>query len=177
VRAVIAPIVPASDTYCTPRWLTARLPLVDLDPCSNPRSTIRARRAAMLERGQDGLARPWVGSVFLNWPYSDPLPWAQKLRVELEAGRCTSAIILCKLDTSTMWWDETIHPVLGVWPEQWHPFARIAFDEPPALVAARVARGRNARSSTNFCSVLIHHRGTGAPLALDEVATRWVKAP
>ena len=174
---MISPGVPASDTYCTPRWLTARLPLVDLDPCSNPRSTIRSRRSAMLERGQDGLALPWSGSVFLNWPYSDPLPWAQKLRAELEAGRCTSAIILCKLDTSTMWWDETIRPVQGVWPEQWHPFTRIAFDEPPALVAARIARGGTAKSSTNFCSVLIHHRGAGPTLALDEVATRWVKAP
>ena len=42
------------------------LPLVDLDPCSNPRSTVRARMTMSLEAGQDGLAAPWVGSVFVN---------------------------------------------------------------------------------------------------------------
>lgn len=165
---------PASDSYCTPAWLTAMLPLVDLDPCSNPRSTVRARRAFSLEKKLDGLAQPWRGSVFLNWPYSAPGPWAAKLVEELTAGRCTEAIVLCKLDASTAWW-KTVTSVGQ--PELWMFDKRLLFDEPPAIVAERVARGGNAKSSTNFCSVAIHHRGAGARLALDEVATCWARPP
>jgi hypothetical protein len=165
---------PLSDSYCTPRWLTAMLPLVDKDPCSNPRSTVRARRSYSLETKLDGLVLPWNGSVFLNWPYSDPEPWVLKLINELEAGRCTEAIVLCKLDTSTAWWRTlTGHGQ----PELWMFDKRLLFDEPPALVEARIARGGSTKSSTDFCSAVVHHRGTGAPLALDVVATRWCKAP
>src|SRR5271165_2082418 len=67
---------PYSDSYCTPRKITDRLPARDLDPCSNPRSTVRAKRAYSLERKLDGLKLSWPGEVFVNWPYSDPLPWA-----------------------------------------------------------------------------------------------------
>lgn len=165
---------PLSDSYCTPRWLTALLPPVDLDPCSNPRATVRARRTYSLEAKLDGLALPWSGSVFLNWPYSAPGPWATKLIEELTAGRCTEAIVLCKLDTSTAWWHTlTSHGQ----PELWMFAKRLLFDEPSALVEARVARGGSAKSSTDFCSVVVHHRGAGAALALDVAATRWCKAP
>jgi hypothetical protein len=165
---------PLSDSYCTPRWLTGLLPLVDVDPCGNPRSTVRARRAYSLETRLDGLQLPWQGTVFLNWPYSAPGPWATKLAEELTAGRCTEAIVLCKLDTSTAWWRTlTSHGQ----PELWMFDKRLLFDEPPALVEARIARGGSTKSSTDFCSVVVHHRGTRAPLALDVVATRWCKAP
>jgi len=169
---------PLSDSYTTPAWLTARLPLVDTDPCSNPRSTVRARRAYSLERKLDGLALPWNGSVFLNWPYSNPLPWASKLRAELAAGRCTSAIVLAKLDTSTEWWRVLVDDASI---EQWQFRCRVLFGEPPKLIAARVQKyaelGKpgGEKSSTNFCSVIIHFRGDTAPLALDEFADRWVR--
>jgi len=170
---------PLSDSYCTPRWLTGILPIVDVDPASNPRSTVRARRAYSLEKRLDGLKLPWAGSVFLNWPYSDPLPWAAKLIEELTSGRCTEAIVLCKLDSSTEWW-HLLHSFGS--PEMWTFDKRILFDEPPALVAARVKRFTEAgkaggeKSSTNFASTIIHHRGNAPVLPLDQVATRWVRA-
>jgi hypothetical protein len=171
---------PYSDSYCTPPWLTQRLPMVDLDPCSNPRSTVRARRRYSLEMRLDGLKLPWVGSVFLNWPYSDPLPWAIKLREELASGRCTQAIVLCKHDSSTEWWRELVK---GATPDQWQFFSRIQFDEPKELVADRVAKfvaeGKSAKSgeksSNNFCSTIIHHRGQNAQLVLEDFADRWVR--
>ncbi len=167
---------PLSDSYCTPLWLAAMLPMVDTDPCSNPRSKVRARRAYSLEKKLDGKKLPWHGSVYLNWPYSDPLPWALKLIAEMEAGRCTEAIVLCKLDTSTEWW----HTLIGYGkPDLWTFDKRILFDEPPELIAARIKKyaeeGKSGgeKSSTNFSSAIIHHRGDRPSLRLESVASRW----
>lgn len=183
---------PYSDSYCSPRWLTQRLPIVDTDPCSNPRSTVRARRAFSLEKKLDGIKLSWLGSVFLNFPYSDPLRWCLKLITEINEGRCTSAIVLCKLDTSTEWWHTLVGGFtgFGTVPELWTFDKRIMFDEPAELVAERVRKyaeeGRpgGEKSSTNFSSAIIHHRGwvpsknapTVAPLQLEDVATRWLAA-
>jgi hypothetical protein len=167
---------PASDGYCTPPWLTAMLPITDIDPCSNPRSTVRSRRAYSLEKKLDGLKLPWSGSVFLNWPYSDPLPWANKLIEELLAGRCTSAIVLCKLDSSTEWWQKLVSFEK---PELWMFDRRISFIEPPELIAERMRKLAEAgkpggeKSSNNFCSAIIHYRGKTPELALNVVASRW----
>jgi hypothetical protein len=168
---------PASDAYCTPRWLTELLPLVDLDPCSNTRSTVRAKRTFSMEKKLDGLKLSWLGSVFVNWPYSDPLPWAHKAIHELREGRCTDAIVLCKLDTSTEWWKTITEQVLENL-DLWTFDKRVQFDEPQELVAERIKlfaeKGKKGgeKSSNNFCSAIVHHRNK-APLCLGAVATRW----
>lgn len=91
--------VKESDRWVTPGWLTALLGRFDLDPASNPRSTVQARRSYQLERGEDGLTLPWRGSVYLNPPYSAPLPWCERL-VRHDGPWCA----LLKLDPSTRWW-------------------------------------------------------------------------
>ena len=88
------------NSYCTPRWLTDLLPTVDLDPCSNPRSTVRARQTYSLEAGQDGIALPWIGSVFCNPPFADIYPWALKG----EGPRVSAIGYLVNVDSSTSWW-------------------------------------------------------------------------
>lgn len=70
------------DCWATPKWLTDLLPSVDLDPCSNAQSTVRALRTYDLSRDEDGLRLPWFGSVYVNPPYSDVTPWADKLHNE-----------------------------------------------------------------------------------------------
>lgn len=144
----------ASDTYTTPAWLTARLPIVDLDPCSNPRSTVRARRTYSLERRLDGLKLPWARTVFLNWPYSDPTAWASRLVDEIAAGRVESALVLCKLDTSTSWWRLI---TVGVPARFWTFTRRLEHGCPPELET----------STSNFCSALVE---VGVPL-LDDAYT------
>lgn len=144
-------VVLASDTYTTPEWLTARLPMVDLDPCGNPRSTVRARRSYALERRLDGLKLPWAGTVFLNWPYSEPLVWADRLVEHVHAGVVPSAIVLCKLDTSTAWWRRITEGV----PARFWTFARrLEHGAPPELEV----------STSNFCSALVE---VGVPLIDD----------
>jgi hypothetical protein len=93
---------PDRDCWCTPKWLTDLLPLVDLDPCSNPRSTVISKVNYSREANQDGLALPWSGSVFCNPPYSDVWPWSMKALSEHLA--ITGIGWLVNADPSTAWW-------------------------------------------------------------------------
>jgi hypothetical protein len=117
------------DAWCTPSWLTAALPMVDLDPCSNSRSTVKARQAYSLDRGEDGLALPWVGSVFVNPPYSDILPWAEKAKQHAGLGHLTACGFLVNVDTSTKWW----HMLSSFLPYALLFNKRIQFDAPPGI--------------------------------------------
>lgn len=89
------------DSWCTPPWLTDLLPEVDLDPCSNNRSTVKARQTYDLSRHEDGLKLEWAGRVFCNCPYGNPLPWAQKLDA---SPLVTACAFLINADPSTKWW-------------------------------------------------------------------------
>lgn len=157
-----------TDHYCTPAWLTARLPDVHLDPCSNPRSTVRSARRYMLEFGHDGLALPWEYSVFINHPYSDPMPWMRKLSEEIQAGRTRYAIVLAKHDHSTSWWQELVAPKSDLVMDLWQLHKRVQFDPPPGITP----------SSNNFCSSVVHWRKEHlyGSLPLDDVANLWRKA-
>lgn len=130
----------STDAQCTPRDLACALGRFDLDVCSNPRSHIRAARSFMLENGEDGLALPWarpdgsLASVWCNGPYSDPLPWCERLR----AHRAPWAS-LWKLDTTTEWFR-----CLMASGASWAPFRqRLAYERPGNCGTA------------NFSSVLV----------------------
>lgn len=88
-----------SDSWCTPRDLARMLGHFSTDPCSNSRSHISADHAYSLYAGQDGLKQPWGWSVFVNPPYSNPLPWAQRL-----AAHVGPWVALLKLDPTTEWY-------------------------------------------------------------------------
>lgn len=82
----------------------------------------------------DGLAAEWVGSVWCNFPYSDPLPWCDRL-----AAHDDTWVALAKLDTTTRWWARLMDA--GA---EWAPFrARQKFGQPGKDMTA------------NFPSVLI----------------------
>ena len=111
----------STDAQCTPRDLAMELGKFDLDPCSNPRSHIKASARYMLERGQDGLAQAWFGRVYCNPPYSDPLPWSERLRAH-EA----TWVALVKLDPTTRWWANLMAAC-----DAWAPFRkRLAYERP-----------------------------------------------
>ena len=99
-----------NDDLGTPQWiidLVLKLGPIDFDPCSNPWSLVPAMVRLSKHEGQDGLAYPWPKRLwpgalaFVNPPYSDPLPWAQRC---VEAGTNGIEVIgLWKLDPSTKW--------------------------------------------------------------------------
>lgn len=76
------------DSYATPKWL------MDLfqdwfDPCPlNPEPVV------------DGLSSDWRGErIYVNPPYSNPLPWVKKAISESEKGKLV--VMLLKCDVST----------------------------------------------------------------------------
>ena len=135
----------SSDDWCTPKWLCELLGEFDLDPCGNERSRVHATRDCGPWRAKswpggpanqiDGLTYDWQDcSVFCNPPYSNVMPWAQKLAAH-EGPWCA----LLKLDPSTKWWATLMsaNPTFA-------PFKkRIKFEGEPNMTA-------------NFPSVLVY---------------------
>jgi hypothetical protein len=115
------------DSWATPAWLTELLPLVDLDPCTNEQSTVKARKTYSACRGEDGLVLPWIGSTYVNPPFSSILPWAEKLAAE--SYNVSAAAFLVNADSSTRWWSrltDSLHCAL-----MFH--RRIQFVPPPGI--------------------------------------------
>lgn len=123
---------PDRNCWCTPRWLTELLPQADVDPASNPRSTVRAVRSYMLEAGENGLELPWTGLVWCNPPYGNVLPWAVKLGVEMRARRTVGAAFLVNADHSTRWWRQLVQLL----PNRLDFTQRIQFTAPPGADAS-----------------------------------------
>lgn len=128
VGYILDPDAPADrDSWCTPKWLTDVLPAVDVDPCSNDRSTVRSVGRYQLDRGENGLELPWFGLVFVNPPYSDILPWAGKL--EQERRRITGCAFLVNEAHDTRWWKHLVKR--GGLRHRLDFDRRIAFTPPP----------------------------------------------
>lgn len=106
-----ATILPSQSTdHCTPPVVAEGVvyPVlgdpVDLDPCSNENSIIRAHRRVMLP--EDGLAIDWYGKIFCNPPYGSPEieKWIAKCIV---SNRLNGAEIIALLpaNVSSEWFD------------------------------------------------------------------------
>lgn len=93
----------------------------DLDPASNPHSTVPASvRWQGLSGADDGLLLPWAGDVWLNPPFSAMARWTSKaLR---EARRARSVTLLVPGDSSTAWWRSLARAsaAWAVWPRREH---------------------------------------------------------
>ena len=81
-----------SDDYLTDDWLM-RVFTTFYDPCP-------------LDYIKDGLELPWSqyhDQIFVNPPYSNPLPWVEKAIMERALNPCV-IVMLLKHDSSTQWW-------------------------------------------------------------------------
>ena len=129
-----------SDGWCTPAWLAEKLGMFDLDPCSNQRSHIHAYVTAGRDgwhQFSDGLALDWRrGTVFCNPPYSNVMPWAQKLATH-RGDWCA----LVKFDPTTRWWAKLMEASPWVAPFR----KRIKFEN-----------GRGDEHSATFPSALVY---------------------
>lgn len=101
------------DDYNTPEIVLDPLRTlgpIDLDPCSNPTSIVRAGSEYDLRRGQNGLRLPWFGGTFFNPPYGRALPrwidkaateWGQRPIVDRPV-RHIVGLVPARMDT--IWW-------------------------------------------------------------------------
>lgn len=98
----------AKETWNTPADIVERvvrcLGQISLDPCSNePPYNIPACTHYTAE--DDGLSRPWFGSVYMNPPYGRGIRvWVERLVNAYQAGQVTKAIALLPARTDTAWW-------------------------------------------------------------------------
>lgn len=106
---------PTSDDRCTPPHVLHAVGLfwpqgIGLDPCWNPWSLVQAR--STFTRAQDSLRFDWSkidgvrerGTIWMNPPYSDPLPFCDRLRCALDGAWPIEALALVKHDPTTKWW-------------------------------------------------------------------------
>lgn len=82
---------------------------IDLDPCAHPLSPVVARRYFFIDKGDDGLTRPWSGRLaFVNPPYSKLLPWLQRAHGQWKAGKVETILCLVTAQTDSAFFHGTI---------------------------------------------------------------------
>jgi hypothetical protein len=78
---------------------------VDLDPCSNSSSIVKAKTKWDGTFGQCGLSIQWVGRVFCNPPYKNEIPkWVKKCVESSYLCEC-EIILLVPSRTDTRWFN------------------------------------------------------------------------
>ena len=70
---------------------------VDLDPCSNPSSVVKAR----FRMAAGGLDSSWTGLVYVNGPWSDLMPWVKKAVEASDRG--AEVLFLARTESATAW--------------------------------------------------------------------------
>jgi ParB family transcriptional regulator, chromosome partitioning protein len=102
-----APATLTPDDRYTPRHLieAARQALggIDLDPASSAEANAVVQAARYYTIADNGLAQPWRGRVWLNPPYSDPLPWLQALVAHVQSSQVAAALALLPCAGSPRW--------------------------------------------------------------------------
>jgi hypothetical protein len=106
LKSAAAPANP--DDWRTPN--TKEQPIINLvkqalggqiwcDPCADAGHKVGA--AVAFHKGDDGLkdVNIWRKTVFVNPPFSDPLPWVKKCCFSITRGDCSAAIMLMKAGT------------------------------------------------------------------------------
>lgn len=68
-----------SDDYYTPAWVFERMGIeFDLDVCAPPGGIPWIPAKRYFTQADDGLLQDWEGRVWMNPPYSNASPWAEK---------------------------------------------------------------------------------------------------
>jgi hypothetical protein len=78
---------------------------IDVDPASNDQAQLWIQADAYFTKERSGLNSPWVGNVWMNPPYSQPLigQFCEKACDEYEWGASTQAVVLVNNGTETRW--------------------------------------------------------------------------
>lgn len=115
-----------SDACFTPAWIINGVVRVmggiDTDCCWHEDCHVRPLLAKFDGREHgDGLAGTWLGRLWFQPPYSDPLPWAKRVPGHLAEG--FPAMGLVKHDPSTKWWKVLMgaldrKPIIGMFSER-----------------------------------------------------------
>lgn len=113
---------PSSDDYYTPSWVFEALnEHFDLDVCAPPGGGPFVPTDRYYTEVEDGLACSWSGFVWMNPPFSNPLPWILRF---LEHGNGLALVPT----SSGKWMDHLWNDASG-----WLVLRRINFYTPTGL--------------------------------------------
>ncbi len=89
---------------------------IDLDPASTAEAQKVVKANDWVSADSNGLLQEWLGRVWLNPPYAQPLisEFVSKLIEEYSAGRTDSAIMLTNNSTDTAWWHEAANAASAI---------------------------------------------------------------
>ena len=84
-----------NDEHSTPDWIIKGMFRDFYDPCPLSQGLVK----------RDGLESEWKGDrIFINPPYSNPLPWVERAIEESKKGK--TVVLLLKHDSSTKWYSK-----------------------------------------------------------------------
>jgi ParB family chromosome partitioning protein len=96
-----------SDGWYTPTWVieTARSVLggIDTDPATCVAAQAIVQAKTWYTATENGLIQPWHGCVWCNPPYSDPLPWVERMAQLYRAGEIVAGMMLVNCSCSPKW--------------------------------------------------------------------------
>lgn len=170
-----------TDSWCSPKVVgDGLLDLfggpVDIDPCSNDRSIIPARR----KHDHGGLHIRWMGTGYKNDPYSKSALWVRKAMEELYAGHLIELVSLCMFAPSNGWWIEQC----GVWNAHSprHMLTRTRWDyagknrspNPEIIATKRLKFGGDREHQARFdCALVYYGRRRAAFYKAFAHITKW----
>lgn len=97
-----------NEWYTPPQYIeAARATMggIDLDPATSEKAQETVKAKKFYTSDDDGLLKPWKGTVWLNPPYSKDLigRFCDKLAEGIDDGKVTAAILLVNNATDTAW--------------------------------------------------------------------------
>ena len=99
---------------------------IDLDPASTAEANERVRATRFYTRADNGLAQPWHGRVFLNFPFGgkNNKAWVQKAISSFQSGEAEAVCVVSFSSQETEWGQ-----LLTAYP-RWIPAGRVAYYDP-----------------------------------------------
>jgi len=96
-----------SDGWYTPQWMVdaARTTMgsIDTDPATCAAAQAIVQAETWYTAAENGLTQPWSGHVWCNPPYSNPMPWAERMVALYQSGAIGAGMMLVNCTCSPKW--------------------------------------------------------------------------